>query len=122
MDPPNPGNIDLTRTRQACRPLQTNVCRGLGRIGIAGGSTEYLRSVGLQVTVSPTPKTHLRTLRNKLYSYPEMPPFPDGDYILYCRALSHTGQKLAITFNGDGKYATVEPLGYTENQIVCPRP
>ena len=45
-----------------------------------------------------------------------MSPFPDGDYILYSRALSHTGQKLTITFNGDGKYATVEPLAYTSGK------
>ena len=43
---------------------------------------------------------------------------PDGEYILYSRALSHTGQKLAISFNGNDAYATVKPLGYSQDQIV----
>ena len=43
---------------------------------------------------------------------------PNGNYIIYCRTLSPTGSKLAITFEGSGALATVRPLGYTENQIV----
>ena len=41
-----------------------------------------------------------------------------GNYIIYNRVLSPTGQKLAITFHGDNQFATVEPFGNNNNQIV----
>jgi hypothetical protein len=44
---------------------------------------------------------------------------PAGNYIIYNRLLSPTGQKLVITFNGDDKFATVEPLAHNKNQVVC---
>jgi len=43
-----------------------------------------------------------------------------GNYIIYNRVLGHTGQKLAITFTGQDKPATVTPLSYTNEQIVSP--
>ncbi|KAK7692676.1 hypothetical protein QCA50_004309 [Cerrena zonata] len=42
---------------------------------------------------------------------------PDGDYVIYSRALSNFGQKLAISFNGNDTYATLKPLGYSQDQI-----
>ncbi len=41
-----------------------------------------------------------------------------GNYIIYNRVLSPSGQKLAITFHGDGQFATVEPFGNNKNQVV----
>ena len=41
-----------------------------------------------------------------------------GNYIIYNRVLGHTGQKLAITFTGQDKPATVTPLSYTNEQVV----
>ena len=41
-----------------------------------------------------------------------------GNYIIYNRVLSQTGQKLAITFNGDNQYPTVEPFGNSKHQVV----
>ena len=41
-----------------------------------------------------------------------------GNYIIYSRVFSPTGQKLAITFHGNDQYATVEPFGNNPNQVV----
>jgi hypothetical protein len=41
-----------------------------------------------------------------------------GNYIIYNRVLSPTGQKLAITFQGENQFATVESFGHVKNQIV----
>ena len=41
-----------------------------------------------------------------------------GNYIIYNRVLSQTGQKLAITYHGDNQYPTVEPFGNNRNQVV----
>ena len=43
---------------------------------------------------------------------------PPGNYIIYSRILGPTGQKLAITFHGDDRFATVEPYGHQKNQVV----
>ncbi|KAF3911929.1 hypothetical protein ABW20_dc0105800 [Dactylellina cionopaga] len=40
-----------------------------------------------------------------------------GDYVIYNRVLSCTGQKLAITFNKKGGPATVTPLSNSREQI-----
>jgi len=42
---------------------------------------------------------------------------PAGNYLIYNRVLSPTGQKLAITFQGADQYATVEPFGYNKSQV-----
>lgn len=47
-----------------------------------------------------------------------MPSPSNGDYVIYNRALGHTGDKLAITHNGNDQYATVEPLDRSSKQIV----
>jgi len=47
-----------------------------------------------------------------------MPRPPAGTYIIYNRVLSPTGQKLAITFQGDDQFATVEPFERRNNQVV----
>jgi hypothetical protein len=46
---------------------------------------------------------------------------PAGNYIIYNRVLSPTGQKLAITFQGENQDATVEAFesfGDQNNQAV----
>jgi len=42
---------------------------------------------------------------------------PAGDYVIYNRVLSPTGQKLAITFHGNNKNVTVRPWASTTNQV-----
>ncbi|KAK6514437.1 hypothetical protein TWF506_008830 [Arthrobotrys conoides] len=42
-----------------------------------------------------------------------------GDYVIYNRVLSCSGQKLAVTFNGKDKPATVTPLTHSSEQIWC---
>ena len=44
----------------------------------------------------------------------------NGDYVIYNRVLDPNGQKLAITFQGNGEYATLEPLTYSSEQTVSP--
>jgi len=46
-----------------------------------------------------------------------MTSLPNGDYIIYSRALSSTGEKLALSSNGVNQLASVKPLGYTQDQI-----
>jgi CCL2 lectin-like len=41
-----------------------------------------------------------------------------GNYVIYNRVLSPTGDKLAITFNGQNANATVQPLSYNASQKV----
>lgn len=43
---------------------------------------------------------------------------PAGTYVIYNRILSPTGQKLAISFNGQNATATVKPLAFTKDQLV----
>ena len=40
-----------------------------------------------------------------------------GRYVIYHRVLSPSGEKLAITFNGQSNYATVTPLTNSNSQI-----
>jgi hypothetical protein len=42
---------------------------------------------------------------------------PAGSYVIYNRVLSPTGDKLAITFGGQGKNLTVTPLTNASTQI-----
>ena len=44
---------------------------------------------------------------------------PEGDYIIYNRALSATGLKLALTFSGNREHPIVQPLDRSLNQVVC---
>ena len=41
-----------------------------------------------------------------------------GNYIIYNRVLSPTGEKLAITFHGENQFVTVEPVTSDNNQVV----
>jgi hypothetical protein len=41
-----------------------------------------------------------------------------GDYVIYNRVLSPTGEKLALSFNGQNQTVTVKPLDKGDGQIV----
>ena len=42
-----------------------------------------------------------------------------GNYVIYSRRLSPSGQKLVMTFNGENQYATLEPFtSQNNNQVV----
>ena len=49
-----------------------------------------------------------------------MSSLPNGDYVIYSRVLSYTGQKLALTSNGVNQYAAVQPLASpaAQTQVV----
>ena len=41
-----------------------------------------------------------------------------GNYRIYSRVLTPTGEKLAITFHGENQFVTVEPFTSDNNQVV----
>ena len=41
-----------------------------------------------------------------------------GNYVIYNRVTDQNGAKLAITFQGDNQYVTMEPLTYSAEQTV----
>lgn len=43
---------------------------------------------------------------------------PAGNYVIYNRVLSTSGEKLALTFNGQSQTVTVKPLDKNASQIV----
>lgn len=42
----------------------------------------------------------------------------NGTYVIYNRVLSPTGDKLALSYNGENQYVTAEPLKLAQNQLV----
>ena len=70
--------------------------------------------------VATRPTLLLQTLLQLFHSIFAMSSLPNGDYVIYSRVLSYTGQKLALTSNGVNQYAAVQPLASpaAQTQVV----